>query len=65
MGLLRTSFIYDCGSQMTCELCSDYHDNVIFRCNMCWRNTFAKIGCLRSIQLETKANYDNCFELDN
>ncbi|VDP34612.1 unnamed protein product [Schistosoma margrebowiei] len=35
MGLLKSSFICDCGAQMTAGHCTDYCDDVVFRCNIC------------------------------
>ena len=56
MGLLRSSFICGCGHQMTCEPHADYCDDVVFRCNICWRKKSARIKFFHLIQIMIKAN---------
>lgn len=66
MRLLRSSFVCDCGVQMTIGHCGVYCDDVVFRCNKCWRKTFARTRIFfHLIPIDIKIDYDNCCKLDN
>ncbi|KAH9589799.1 hypothetical protein MS3_00002733 [Schistosoma haematobium] len=44
MELLRSSFICDCGNQMTALPCSEYRDDIVFRFSSRWRKKSARTG---------------------
>lgn len=44
----------------------DYRDNVVSRCDICWRKTSVTIGTfVRSIAIDIKTDCDNLCKLDN